>query len=327
MPILLVVEDGGGNPDANSYASLDDVSSYHEMRGNDGWLSAFSTATGLLLSDANYADGEIVVIGTKTYTFQDTLTDVDGHIQVGLTEAASIANLAAAINGNTGVPGTDYAASNTPSTEVTAVAAAHKLTVTAVIAGSDANSIVSTTTAANASWAFNTLTGGSEEVAKACIIKATDYIEKRFSGRFRGTRQTVSQGLSWPRFSAQDEDGWLIGGIPPRLIKAVSEYALRAKIYNVLAPDPTRTAPSQDMSTNPPTQSSEEVAATRLNYKRQKVGPLEQELHYSALDETIKQKSGGSALIAITSLQEYPEADLIIEHLLRNRGVRLVRGD
>ena len=115
------------------FADIDDVSE--------------ATATAVLTSSANYADGETVVIGllaggTKTYTFQSTLTDTDGHVHVGASEAASILNLHHAINGTGGTAGTDYAASTTAHPDVTATDnGTHALTITANEVGAAYNVI------------------------------------------------------------------------------------------------------------------------------------------------------------------------------------------
>ena len=45
----------------------------------------------------NGADRETVLIGEKTYTFQGTLTDVDGNVVIGADAAATLTNLIAAI--------------------------------------------------------------------------------------------------------------------------------------------------------------------------------------------------------------------------------------
>lgn len=54
-------------------------------------------------------DTETVVIDTKTYTWQTTLTNVDGNVLIGATVTESRDNLAAAINKDAGA-GTRYAA-------------------------------------------------------------------------------------------------------------------------------------------------------------------------------------------------------------------------
>lgn len=55
-------------------------------------------ALGTLTAAANVADTETVTIGGKVYTFQATLTNVDGNVKVGADAATSLANLHAAIN-------------------------------------------------------------------------------------------------------------------------------------------------------------------------------------------------------------------------------------
>lgn len=117
-------------------------------------------ASGVLTSSANYSDAETVTIGTRVYTFQSSLTAGDGHVHIGASEAASIANLHHAINKSGGTPGTDY---NVTAADplVTAVDnGSHTVTVTARQLGTAGNSITSTETSATASWGSATLTGG-----------------------------------------------------------------------------------------------------------------------------------------------------------------------
>jgi len=69
-------------------------------------------AIGTLTLAAQVNDTETVTIGTKVYTFQTTLIDVDGNVQIGTDANGSIENLIAAINLAAGA-GVDYAASMT----------------------------------------------------------------------------------------------------------------------------------------------------------------------------------------------------------------------
>ena len=83
---------------------------------NDTCGVSVLTLTGLPL------DTETVTIGTKVYTFQTTLTDVDGNVLIGATASDSLDNLIAGIMLTAGA-GTTYAASmteNTVDTEATA---------------------------------------------------------------------------------------------------------------------------------------------------------------------------------------------------------------
>ena len=77
---------------------------------------------------------------------------------------------------------------------------------------------------------------GLREIA---IIKATDYIEKRFRSRWIGERESDDQGLSWPRAAASLDGAVLTSdALPTTLVQAVAEYALRA-LSATLLPDPT----------------------------------------------------------------------------------------
>lgn len=116
-------------------------------------------ATGTLTFTGQPANGDTVTVGGKTYTFQTTLTNVDGNVAIGATEATSISNLAAAITLGAG-SGTAYAAAMTANSEVTATAAATTLTATAKTAGYSGNSVATSATSATMSWGASTLGGG-----------------------------------------------------------------------------------------------------------------------------------------------------------------------
>lgn len=79
-------------------------------------------------------------------------------------------------------------------------------------------------------------------------ISSTAYIEKRFKRRYRGMRQSVEQALGWPRIGAFDDDSFSIFGVPSQIQFALAEYTIRACRIGVLAPDPMRTVPNQDLS-------------------------------------------------------------------------------
>ena len=123
-----------------------------------------TAASQTLTASGNLQNTETVVVGGKTYTFQDTLTDSDGNVKVGATAAASLDNLYAAINLGSGA-GTAYAASMTINTEVYATAETDTtVVVKAYTPGSVGNLIASTETAANAAWGAATLANGAGHV-------------------------------------------------------------------------------------------------------------------------------------------------------------------
>lgn len=122
---------------------------------------------------------------------------------------------------------------------------------------------------------------------QGALVRASDYIDKRFGKKFRGFRQTKDQALEWPRLDAFDDDDYVLDNIPSQLEKACAEYALRALSISQLAPD---------------------NADTGVDATFTKIGPIE-------IENTIK-KSGGSSIIASDSIKDYPEADLWMSELL-----------
>lgn len=125
-------------------------------------VAAAVAATGTLTFTNQPANTETVTVGGKTYTFQTTLTNVDGNILIGASTAASVTNLINAINLGAG-SGTTYAALTTANTGVSAAqGAGTTITITALSAGRAGNSIASTETIANASFGGATLSGGEE---------------------------------------------------------------------------------------------------------------------------------------------------------------------
>lgn len=171
---------------------------------------------------------------------------------------------------------------------------------------------------------------------EAAIIRASDYIDKRFGRRFRGVRRQKDQGLEWPRLDAFDDDGFLMSGgddVPRQILKAVSEYALRAAICGVLAPDPLPPVPKQSMESGAGDRDPD-IVTGELTRKKDVVGPLEEERWYKPASEVAADNLGAGAKSVQSSLlndfviPEYPEADLWLEELLRSSmTITLFRGD
>ncbi len=113
------------------------------------------------------------------------------------------------------------------------------------------------------------------------IIKATDYLDTRFS--FRGVRShiTSQQTTAWPRNDVVDDDNNWVTGIPLALKKACYEYALRA-LTAELNPDPVA------------------VDNSGMNVKRisKTAGPVSKDVEYTGSTATV--------------LPKYPEADRLL---------------
>lgn len=124
---------------------------------------------------------------------------------------------------------------------------------------------------------------GDVNVKQQALIRATDFIDTVYRGRFRGQKQfPLVQALEFPRTP------WP-GTVPVLLKKATCEYALRA-LTGELLPDP-ETDPS----------------GARLVRRRERVGPLEDEWEWS--------ETG-----ALEIIKRYPAADLLLKDLLNGAG-------
>lgn len=173
----------------------------------------------------------------------------------------------------------------------------------------------------------NDQSASSEADIQVWIIKATDYVEKRFGRLFRGHRQSKAQGLEWPRLSAFDDDDFLLSDVdelPRQLQKAIAEYADIVRQISDLTPRPANRFATVDSNGNVTGGTGGQVLRTK-----DKVGPIEEERTYSDSsanpDYDVRAKSG---LVSGLHIPEYPVADMWIEELLRPGGTTMLgRGD
>lgn len=137
------------------------------LESNAGAAASAITSNGILatctLTQAGQpSDTETVTIDTKTYTFQTTLTDVDGNVFIGADADTTLDNLIAAINLDAGA-GSKYATSMSLHSTVSATnPTATTALLTAKATGTAANSFATTETATNYSFTSTTaFTGGA----------------------------------------------------------------------------------------------------------------------------------------------------------------------
>jgi len=130
----------------------------------------------------------------------------------------------------------------------------------------------------------------SVAVKQSSLIAATDYIDKTFVGKFKGSKLTGTQSTQWPRAGAVDSDGFLFVGIPEILKEATSEYASRASVEQ-LDPDP-----ATDDSGLP------------LKGFKNVVGPISEQVEYQSGFYTPIRK-------------RYPAADNLLKDLLIGGGI------
>lgn len=145
----------------------------------------------------------------------------------------------------------------------------------------------------------------TDDQIQGFLIRATDYIEKKFGAQYQGSRATLTQALGLPRDGIY-LDGILLSdeAVPMLAQNATVEYAYRASLYAELAPDPPvpfdRESPSGDTvsGTGPVTQRSE------------RVGPISESTSFA--DPTVASVNWKMA--------SYPAADLLIAPLLKGGG-------
>ena len=103
-------------------------------------------AQGKLTLTNQPAAGQVITLGSKTYSFVASLTtNTDGQIVIGGTVAATRANIVAAVN-LSGLPGSQYASATSLNGDVEASIAGNDIIFTAKTGGVAGNSIVSTST-------------------------------------------------------------------------------------------------------------------------------------------------------------------------------------
>lgn len=180
------------------------------------------------------------------------------------------------------------------------------------------------------------VTALSVTLKETAIVRASDYADKRFGRKFRGTRRAKAQAMEWPRRDAIDNDDFFLDGVdlvPRQLQKAIAEYAIRAIQHATeLAPDPLRPAPPQNLSDAAaiPAQSTTVITGTVQGSTERVEGAVTDTKSYAtslSAQARLRDKATMSSLVSMASIPEYPEADLWIEELLAPPASRrLVRG-
>ena len=130
--------------------------------GTGGTTSAGVKATGVLTGTDVISNGETVTIGTNTYTFLTTLTNLAvNEVKLG-TLAVSLDNLKLAINKGSG-EGTLYSTGTVANPNVTATTNTDTAqTVEAINIGVASNAIATTETGDDISWGAVVLESGAE---------------------------------------------------------------------------------------------------------------------------------------------------------------------
>tara|TARA_Y100000004_G_C8947428_1_gene426923 strand:- start:1002 stop:1628 length:627 start_codon:yes stop_codon:yes gene_type:complete len=175
----------------------------------------------------------------------------------------------------------------------------------------------------NTLWTHTSVTTEEKEDA---LVRATDYIDKRFARKFRGWKSSSSQSLQWPRTDAEDDSGYLLQNIPTQLQQAVAEYAMRSISLHELSPDPISPVPAQKNLNG----HTRDLSATgEVSSKTEKIGPIEETTEYRDVETSVTAAglNTKSSLVSDYNIPEYPAADMLLEELLDSAASRrVVRG-
>lgn len=175
----------------------------------------------------------------------------------------------------------------------------------------------------NTAWAEGAVTTALKQDA---IVRATDYIEKRFGTKFRGCRRSGDQALEWPRQDAWDDSGYAFADVPVKLQQAVAEYAIRSLTLFELSPDPRSPVQPQSHLTGA-TQSA--LPTGEVSKIREVVGPIEEETEFRNQSGAISAAGNASksSLVSDYNIPEYPAADMLLHGLLiSSTSRRISRG-
>lgn len=171
----------------------------------------------------------------------------------------------------------------------------------------------------------------SDDAVAAAIIRATDYVDKRFGNKFVGWRygRESDQSLEWPRLDARDINNVFIysNEIPKGLKKAVAEYAKISLYIGELLKNPAPMFNSVDPVTGITTVNQGGI----LERDRSKVGPIEEEKWFSQQQWrlVLNGRAAGmeSQMVSMVNLPEYPAADEWLNSIVRTSlPTQLVRG-
>ena len=160
-----------------------------------------SSATNTLTLTSNLAAGSTVTVGSTTYTFQAGAAGGAGEVQIGGTAAATLQNLAAAVNGNS---------LNSANASATASASGNAITFTGVASGAGGNGVTATgtlTAAAGGSagtWSrAGALGGGSDAQAATATLGGIGNLHNGDTLTLGNITYTIVNSISGPTVNNQ----------------------------------------------------------------------------------------------------------------------------
>lgn len=237
---MLILETGQGLSNANSLASVAEADVYWVDRGGRADWADVRAFANLLLAEQPTAN-ETLTIGTKTYIFKSTVVSAN-EVLIGSTLAKTQQALVHAIN-TTGAEGEEYGAATTINADVEAADFEDNVCVlTARVAGVGGNEIIISDTFASGNNGVEqgTLLKGADSRSPA-LVRATDYVKRKYAGQWRGIKKVVTQALPFPRTALYDEESTLLSDVtvPTRVKEAIIELAARANVEPLLVDETT----------------------------------------------------------------------------------------
>lgn len=166
--------------------------------GTTGTTTAGVKATGVLTGSGVFTDGETVTVGVTTYTMKDTLDAGVPYQVLNGTLAVALDNLKSAVNATAGA-GTTYGTGTKIHPDVTATTNTDTAqTFEYNNLGVVGNTIVTTETGANASFAAATMQNGADPsvVMNAVITPAIGYHNLGSIGFVTGLYATIAATLN-----------------------------------------------------------------------------------------------------------------------------------
>jgi flagellar hook protein FlgE len=160
------------------------------------------SAVGTLTMSAVPTDGDTVTIGGTTYTFKSSLSSpaVADEVLIGGDINSTLTNLKGAINAETTggqAAGTTYSTgtmANTSASATTLVSGATSLNLQALTAGTDGNTVLTSTTGTSCSFSSPTLTGGAASVPWSTPLTVYDSLGTSHTLTFSFTK---TSGGTW----------------------------------------------------------------------------------------------------------------------------------
>jgi hypothetical protein len=161
-------------------------------------------------------------------------------------------------------------------------------------------------------------------VKQTAIVRATDYVDKRFAKIFKGRKSQSEQNLEWPRIGVWDESGYWIdsSAVPVNLKRAIAEYSWIA-IYRALLETPAPAFNVLDVETG----EIETGTGGSLTRDMSRVGPIVEDKWYAdpSRMQAIRAGAVSSSMVSSVYLPEYPRADEWLKTIVQMGTTRLVR--